>query len=197
MLDLAQNLVKVKVSGTYNAIAFSITLAAGQGARLNAGGGYNVLWWNITDYPDPSDDPNAEITRVASVSGDVVTLVNNGTSRTEQEGVVPSTKSIAGKTYVMIAMLSAKMITDIQAEISAGGRFPWQVPGALTGLINGTNRTFTLPWTPQDPNSLVTYLNQEPFLLGIHFEYNGDGTITYLTAPDGSFAGTGHYATGQ
>jgi hypothetical protein len=197
MLDIAQNLVRVTVSGTYDAIAYSITLAPGQGAKLNAAGGYNVVWWNVTDYPDPSLDPNVEITRVASVSGDVVTLVNNGTARTEQEGIVPSTKNIAGKTYLMIATLTAKMIADIQAALIAGTRYPWQVPGKISGIIDGTNRTFTLPWIPQDPNSLVLYLNQQPYFVGVHFEYNGDGTVTYLTAPDASFAGTGHYAIGQ
>jgi len=193
MLDLAQNLIKVKTLGGYNATAYLITLQSGQGAKLNSAGGFNMIWWNITDYPDPSDDPNAEITRVASVSGDVVTLVNNGSSRTEQEGIVPSTKNTANKIYVMVPCLSAKMITDIGNNL----RYPWQTPGTVTGTIDGTNRNFTLPWTPNDPNSLVLYLNQQPYFAGVHFVYNGGTSITYLTAPDGSLAQYGHVATGQ
>ena len=25
-----------------------------------------MTWWNSTDYPDPSDDPNSEIVRVTA-----------------------------------------------------------------------------------------------------------------------------------
>jgi hypothetical protein len=64
MLDPVANLVKCVVSGTYNARATSITLASGYGNLPSPN--FNMVWYNYTDYKDPSDDPNAEIVRVTA-----------------------------------------------------------------------------------------------------------------------------------
>lgn len=165
MLDPVQNLVKVTVAGSYDGNAFTILLNSGDGAKLYAGGGYNVTWWNITDYPDPSDDPNAEITRIASVVGDVVTLANDGTRRTEQEGIVPSSKNTNGKTYVMVWGITAKMITDIVAAIAGGQETP-------AGTVNGTNANFTV-------QNIPTFI-----VVGNSTFYPGDGySISGSAAP--------------
>src|ERR1700704_5139507 len=109
-LDSAQNLVKCLVSGTYNAVNTSITLASGY-TNLPAAP-YNMVWWNSTDYADPSDDPNAEIVRVTAQLGAVITV-----TRATEGPNGASTKNIAGKTYVMVLALTAKMITDINANL--------------------------------------------------------------------------------
>ena len=46
------------VSTTYDAAVTSIDLTAGHGARFPSSGGFYLLWWNSTDYPDPTFDPN-------------------------------------------------------------------------------------------------------------------------------------------
>lgn len=69
---------------------------------------FNAVWWNATDYADPSDDPNVEIVRVTAISTDTLTVTR------AQESTSASTKNTAGKTYKMIAGLTAKAInTDL------------------------------------------------------------------------------------
>jgi hypothetical protein len=106
-MDNAKNFAKVTVSTGYDAAATSIVLVSGDGAKLPTPP-FNVVWWNYTDYPDPSDDPNKEIVRVTAISTDTLTVTR------AQEGTSASTKNTSGKTYKMIAGITAKVInTDI------------------------------------------------------------------------------------
>lgn len=106
-LDNAKNFAKVTVSTGYNAAATSIALTSGHGAKLPTAP-FNVVWWNASDYGDPSDDPNVEIVRVTAISTDTLTVTR------AQEGTSASTKNTAGKTYRMIAGLTAKTFnTDL------------------------------------------------------------------------------------
>lgn len=108
-LDNAKNFAKVTISTGYDASATSIVLTTGHGAKLPTAP-FNVVWWNASDYGDPSDDPNVEIVRVTAKSTDTLTVTR------AQEGTSASTKNTSGKTYKMIAGLTAKVInTDIAA----------------------------------------------------------------------------------
>lgn len=178
-MDNFKNFARVTVSTGYSSAATTVVLAAGQGALLPSAS-FNATWWNATDYSDPSADPFVEIVRVTNVSTDTLTITR------AQESTTAQNHNSSGKTYQMIAGITAKTLTDLASK----------VPGAVTGTIDGSNTVFTLPWTPSDVNSVVLYLNQQPYLSGLHFTVSG-ATVTYLTAPDASFAGLGHYATGQ
>jgi hypothetical protein len=116
-LDNVKNFAKVSVSTGYDASATSVVLASGDGAKLPDPTtlNYNCVWYNFSDYPDPSDDPNAEIVRVTGKSSDTLTITR------AQEGTSASTKNTSGKTYKMILGLTAKMISDIEAAINAAG----------------------------------------------------------------------------
>lgn len=106
-LDTAKNFAKATVSTGYDASATSIVLSGGHGAKLPTVP-FNATWWNSTDYPDPADDPNVEIVRVTAISTDTLTVTR------AQESTSASTKNTAGKTYKMIAGLTAKSLnTDI------------------------------------------------------------------------------------
>lgn len=119
-LDNAKNFAKVTVSTGYNASATSIVLSSGNGAFLPTAS-FNLTWWNSTDYADPSDDPNVEIVRCTAISTDTLTVVRG------QEGTSGSTKNTAGKTYKMIAGITAKVLnTDI--------------PGLVTGVELQSNK---------------------------------------------------------
>src|SRR3954462_2964592 len=98
MLDPVTNFAKVTVSTGYSAAATSVALSSGHGARLpqpSTAGAFNLVWWNSTDYADPSDDPDVEIVRVTARSSDTVTVTR------AQESTTASAKNTAGKTYSM------------------------------------------------------------------------------------------------
>ena len=81
--------------------------------------------------PDPSDDPNAEIIRVTAVSGTTLTI---DARRKRDGGGAASTKNAAGKTYKLILGITAKMITDIGANLQQ----PWKYVD-VDGVIDGVN----------------------------------------------------------
>lgn len=101
MISYAKNFAKATVSTTYDDTATSIVLTTGHAARLPTQLPFNVVWWNSTDYGDPSDDPNVEIVRVTAIATDTLTVVR------ACEGTAASTKNTGSKTYKMIAGLVA------------------------------------------------------------------------------------------
>lgn len=110
-MDAIKNFAKVTVSTGYDASATSIALSSGEGAKLPApatDGAFNLVWWNSTDYPDPSDDPNVEITRCTARSTDTLTVTR------AQESTSASTKNTGGKTYKMMLALSYKVMMDLK-----------------------------------------------------------------------------------
>lgn len=182
-LDAVANLIKLTVSTGYGSSDTSIVVSSG-GSTLPATP-FNVTWFNITDFPDPSNDPNAEIVRVTNVSSNTLTITR------AQEGTSASTKNTAGKTYAIILGITAKMITDIGNNLQK----PWRYVN-VSGAINGSNTTFTISPTPFDPNSVQLRLDRQPQEQGIDYTISG-GTITYVVPPDGSLSGMPHTAQYQ
>jgi hypothetical protein len=113
-LDLFKNFAKVTVSIGYDASATSIALTAGHGTRLPVAP-FNATWWNSTDYPDPSDDPNVEIVRVTAIASDTLTVTR------AQESTSASAKNTASKTYKLIAGLTAKTLNADLAMLAIAG----------------------------------------------------------------------------
>lgn len=112
----------------------SIVLNTNDGIKLPypaTDGAFNLVWYNSSDYSDPSDDPFTEIVRCTSRSGDILTV-----SRGE-EGTAASYKNLLGKTYKMILSPTKKTITDIQTD--AQSRI--NTHSALTTGIHGTTGT--------------------------------------------------------
>ena len=105
-LDNSKNFAKTTVSTGYTSSATSIVLSTGHGALLPAVP-FNAVWYNATDYPDPSDDPNKEIVRVTAIATDTLTITR------AQEGTTATNKNTSAKTYKLIAGLTAKTMTDI------------------------------------------------------------------------------------
>ncbi len=116
MLDAVKNFGKVEVSTGYDSSATSIVLKSGDGAKLpdpSTNGAFNLVWYNDSDYKDPADDPNVEIVRCTARSTDTLT-VSRG-----QEGTSAKNHNTSEKVYKMILGLTAKMITDIDVNITA------------------------------------------------------------------------------
>jgi hypothetical protein len=106
-LDPVSNFAIVTVSTGYDASATSIVLTSGHGAKLPATHNYNVIWWNFSDYKNPSDDPNVEIVRVTGRTTDTLTVTR------AQESTSAATHNTGAKVYKMMLGITAKMITDI------------------------------------------------------------------------------------
>lgn len=161
-LDPVKNFAKVTLSTGYGISDVSVILSSGNGSKLpNPGtdGNFNAVWWNSTDFGDPSDDPNREIVRVTSKSTDTLTIIR------AQEGTAASTKNTANKVYQMVLAVTAKTITDILALIPALPTwtkdsiantrmtgaidgvnliyFVSQIPVAMSGILQANGRTLT------------------------------------------------------
>lgn len=136
VLDPVKNFAKVTVSTGYDASATSIALTSGQGAKLPApstDGAFNLVWWNSTDYSDPSDDPNVEIVRCTARSTDTLTVTR------AQESTSASTKNTSAKTYKMVLAPTKKLVDDIgtsYVDLSTAQTITNKV-------INGANNTLS------------------------------------------------------
>ena len=111
ILDSVTNFAKSNVSIGYTSGVTSIDLVGGFGTKFpdpSIDGAFNFVWWNVTDYNDPSDDPNVEICRCTSRTVDTLTIVR------AQEGTSDANHNIGGKTYRIILSLTKKMINDIE-----------------------------------------------------------------------------------
>jgi hypothetical protein len=109
MYDPVKNFAKCIVSGGYSSSATVITLQTGEGFKLPdpaIEGAFNLVWWNYTDYKDPSDDPNRGIVRVTARTNDVLTVIRG------QEGIAATTKNNSGKQYYMMIAYTKKTYDD-------------------------------------------------------------------------------------
>jgi len=159
--DPVRNFAKVNVSQGYDSTATVIQLALGEGNKLpdpETEGQYNLVWWNATDYSDPSDDPYKEIVRVIAKSGDQITILRG------QEGTTAQNHNLPGKTYKMMLTLTKKTYEDLQTiEVYKDGTLVGQ--RARLNFLNFTDIT-------DDATNQRINLN-----LGSFMQYNfGDGS---------------------
>lgn len=63
----------------------------------------HLIWYNSTDYTDPSDDPLVEIVRCTAKLVDTITITRG------EENTSPTNKNITNKTYKMILSPTKKM----------------------------------------------------------------------------------------
>lgn len=113
-MDQAKNFAKATVADNYEASATAIDVITGHGGRLPPVP-FNAVWWNATDYPDPADDPGVEIVRVTDVTGDTLTITR------AQEGTAAEDHNLAGKTYFLVAGLTARAVNNLRSVIAPNG----------------------------------------------------------------------------
>lgn len=174
-MDPVKNFGRVIVSAGYNAAATSITLSAGQGARLPdpaALGAFNLTWWNATDYGDATDDPMREIVRVTARSGDVLTVAR------AQEGTSAVDHDTPGKTYKMELALTAKIWNDLVAlspvrvdDILDGPSSYKRV--SIAGVTSGSD--YDVCWGTNDQTDPA--VNYSPPIGGLYVSEVGSGYI--------------------
>lgn len=122
-LDPITNFAETTMSTGYDAVATSVIVAAGTGAKFPSSFTYPVVWWNCTDYNRASADPNVEIVTVTNRSGDTFTIAR------AQEGTAAVAHSTAGKTYCVELSLTKGMWDRIQSTINGVG-------GGITDVID-------------------------------------------------------------
>jgi len=152
-LDPVINGGKGTVSTGYAAGAVTVVLSSGDGAKFPSSFSYNVVWWNSTDYSEPSDDPSVEIVRVTSRTGDSLTVTRG------QEGTADVAHNTGGKTYKVILAITKKMIDDIDAhthDIDELGDV------TLTSIADGEIQRYTGSggWVNNTIAELITDINQ-------------------------------------
>lgn len=104
-MDAAKNFAKGTLAATIDEVVTSLTVQTNEGLRFPAVP-FNATIWDSTDYPDPADDPQVEIVRVTAKATDTFTITRG------QEGTGNHPHDEGGKTYTIIAGLTAKVIND-------------------------------------------------------------------------------------
>jgi hypothetical protein len=111
-LDPTKNFLKETLASGYSLSATAITLPdASRFPNPAVDGAFNIVWWNVTDYPDPADDPNKEIVRVTAITGNIATITR------AQEGTTATAKNLSGKTYQIALALTKKTMDDIDTTL--------------------------------------------------------------------------------
>jgi len=114
ILDAVKDFGKATVSTTYDAAATSVVVSTGHGAKFPdpaSMGPFYLVWWNSTDYADPSDDPNVEICLCIARATDTLTIIR------AQSGTAASTKNTSAKTYRLILGPTAALVTSLQQRL--------------------------------------------------------------------------------
>jgi hypothetical protein len=176
-LDPVKNFCQVEVQGGNDDSSTSILLYTGQGAKLPnpaIDGAFNLVWWNVTDHPNPADDLKKEIVRVTAITGDTLT-VSRG-----QEDTTAQTHNKTGKRYFLALVLTAKTIQDIDEKISSLTVLQKRVMIVPTGAINGSNKVF---------QTLENYSNLQVYVNGLaqssaDFALTSTNSFTMTVAPD-------------
>lgn len=114
-LDRFKNFAVVTLGGTIDAaVTTNLNLGTGNAAKLPAVP-FNAVIWNSTDYATPDLDPNTEILRFTSVTSDTVNVFARA-----QEGTAAATHNTGGKTYKLLATVTAKALQDISRTLVSG-----------------------------------------------------------------------------
>jgi len=173
-MDAVYNLTKVIVSTGYNSTATSIVLNSGQGALLPAQP-FNLTWWNSTDYPDPSDDPDVEIVRVTGISTDTLTITR-ATEAVAGGVQTAQNHNIAGKTYKMLLGFTAYQLS----QIIVGNRTTYQ---QFMTVGSDTSFILTPPGGATASGVQLLLIGGQQFAQGVSADYQVSGNTIPLSTP--------------
>lgn len=208
MADPRTNFAKATLTAGIDASATTFSVASGKGALFpnTTLGAFNVVIWNSTDYPDPSDDPNKEILRVTARSSDTFTV-----SRA-QEGTTAMTHNTVGKEYRIILTITAKtiedLLSDINTKVTKGGDGGSRLTIGTTSLddveliansnvivkLNATNQWTGFNTSPSCQVDIlgtnVTFGGNVVRVMKEDFAGGGGGNVIYATSKDDDGTGS-------
>ena len=136
MLDATKNFAKSTLASGITDVATSLSVVTGDGAKFPdtaTAGAFMVVIWDAA-YADPSDDPDVEIVRVTTRTGDSFDVIVRG-----QESTTGVAHNTGGHTYNIILGLTAKMVTDLQAELDL--KAPLVSPSFTTPILGAATST--------------------------------------------------------
>jgi hypothetical protein len=188
MADVAKNFAKGTLVAGIDDTDTELTVDTGQGLRFPATP-FNAVIWNVTDFPDPADDPNVEIVRVTAISTDTLTITR------AQEGTAAAEHNSEGKAYQIVAPLTAKVINDLGtiilmdlvsfvgtvAAFDATGLYVEKDAGVT--IIGDVADSFNSTFVKVDDDNQQVIITRQPILPG-------------LPSTDPAIAGALYYDTG-
>lgn len=144
-LDPAKNFAIANVLTGYAAGVTTIVLQSGLGALFpdpSTDGAFNLVYWNSTDYANPSDDTSHEIIRVTARSTDTLTVTR------AQESTSDVAHNTVGKQYKVALAWTKKMRDDVETYVNK----QWKYVETITFTSSSAEQisaTFGSPTTAQ------------------------------------------------
>ena len=123
----------INQAGGINASATSLTIS--DASRFPSSGDFLITAWNITEFPNPCDDPNVEIIKVTNVIGNIFNVISRG-----QEDTVGVSHSNGQAVQMLI---TAGTFEEIENAITTSLNIP-VIGEDLTSQIDGITDTFTI-----------------------------------------------------
>jgi len=123
-LDPIKNFAVGTITTGYDIDDVTIVLASGHGAYFPdpaTEGAYNLVWWNSTDYKNPSLDPLKEIVRVTARTSDTLTVTRPASGNSyngEGSDNVAHAHNITGRQYKFMLTPTKAYMAGIQTEIN-------------------------------------------------------------------------------
>ncbi|HEY1171041.1 MAG TPA: hypothetical protein VGH19_06680 [Verrucomicrobiae bacterium] len=175
-MDAFKNFAWGEVASSYGASDTSIDLVPGWDLPAVP---FNAVWYNRTDFPGVRTDPYKEIVRVTAIVGNTLTITR------AQEGTLASAKNLSGKTYELIAPLTAKSLNEdikVVQTVDGSTTSSFSIAGSTTanrivtdGSQPQSNEGVQIAATPSfQPKSLSNFLE---------FTVNGNCSMTTIGTP--------------
>lgn len=158
----------VNQAGGLDASALSVIVA--DASVLPTAGDFLVTVWNKVSYPNPCDDPNAEILRVTGVSGNTLTI---------ERGQEDTTGVAHANAQAVEMLITAGTFEEIENAISASN-IPI-IGEDLTSQIDGIKDIFIVS-SSYLPNKIAVYLNGNR--LRRNFDYTEETDTTFKILGD-------------
>lgn len=138
-LDGFKNFAVATLAATLpDASTTTFTVASGHGLLLPTVP-FNAVAWNATDYASPDLDPTREIVRVTVIATDTLTVTR------AQEGTTGATHNTGGKTYKLLATVTAKTLTtDLPRPLASNIGQSGITSATFVSMMNGGG-TLTIP----------------------------------------------------
>ena len=149
--------------------ATDISVVVTDATQLPDSGDFLATMWDKITYPDPCDDPNAEIVKATGVSGNTLTI---------ERGQENTTGKAHANGQAVEMLITAGTFEEIETEINALSPGQQVNNEILTSQIDGLTNSFTTSFN-YVVNTLKIYvggLRQSP---GISLDYTETGSNSF------------------